>query len=211
MQVKYITETEEYGRKRYQIDLPRFAADIAKELGGKLMPAGDYPNEHQAIMVGSDQLDLRADNHKRRINCYANAPEIAWGDWSTYDKAQATESASVNPDGRSIGAIAKDLKKRVLDANQKPLAARRAYAVAQRENRASIVKNADALKAKHPGLDIRVNEREQTAQIYSGATGHYVSARMSHSGEVSIDRIGSFSAEAFGQILAILDATGKRG
>ncbi|MGX9432397.1 hypothetical protein [Bradyrhizobium sp. LeoA1S1] len=144
------------------------------------------------------------------IGEYANAPEIAWGDWSTYDKAQATESASINPDGRSLAAIANDLKKRVLDANQAPLAARRAYAKAQRENRASIVKNADALKEAHPTLDIRVNEREQTAQIYSGASGHYIAARMSHSGEVSIDRLGSVSAETFGRILAVLDAV-KRG
>jgi hypothetical protein len=189
-----------------KIDLPRFAAELAKELGGVLQEAGEYPNERQQILIGADMLELGADNWKKRVSASISAPDIKWGDWSTYDKAQRAESASVNPDGRSIPAIAKDIKKRVIDANQPALAARRAYAAQQQQNRASIVKHADALKAAHPLLNVRVYEDKQSAEIYTGASGHYIDAALSSDGKVSIKRLGDVNAEQFAKIMAVLNA-----
>ena len=124
---------------------------------------------------------------------------MKWGDWSSYDKAQKTESATINPDGRSIAAIAKDIKKRVIDANQAALAARRAYAVQQQQNRADIVSRAAKLKAAYPKLDVRVNERDQNATIYSGPSAFYLGGRMSSNGRVSVDRFGDVSNRDFPQ------------
>jgi hypothetical protein len=181
-------------------------ADQNRGVKVKLAPAGDYPNEQQSIQFGADRLDLSFDSWKRRINAYANAPEVAHGDWSTYDKAQRTDSASVSPDARPIESIAKDLWKRVIVANQPALAARRAYANQQKQNRSSIVKRAADLKAAWPMLDIRVNEREQSATIYSGPSKFYLDARLSPTGLVSIQRIGGVSTEIFGKILAALES-----
>ena len=119
---------------------------------------------------------------------------------------QKTESATVNPDGRSIAAIAKDLKKRVIDANLAALDARRAYAAQQVKNRASIVTRAADLKAAYPKLDVRVNEREQNATIYSGPSAFYLSGRMNAQGRVSVDRFGDVSTETFLKILAVLES-----
>jgi hypothetical protein len=188
-----------------KIDLPRFAAELAKELGGVLQEAGEYPNDRQQILIGADMLELGADNWKKRVSASISAPDVKWGDWSTYDKAQRAESASVNPDGRSIPAIAKDIKKRVIDANQPALAARRAYAAQQQQNRASIVKHADALKAAHPLLNVRVYEDKQSAEIYTGASGHYIDAALSSDGKVSIKRLGDVNAEQFAKIMAVLN------
>lgn len=189
-----------------KIDLPRFAADLAKELGAKLMkPETDYPMDNQSIAIGTNKLVLQADNWKRKVAAYLEAPDVKWGDWSSYDPKQKTESATVNPDGRSIAAIAKDLKKRVIDANLAALAARRAYAAQQVENRASIVARADKLKAAYPKLDVRVNERDQNATIYSGPSAFYLSGRMNASGRVSVDRFGDVSTETFLKILAVLE------
>jgi hypothetical protein len=193
------------GRTEKKIDLPRFAAELAKAIGGELQEAGEYPGERQQIKIGSDVLELGADNYKRRVSASISAPEIPWGDWSTYDKAQRTESASVNPDGRSIAAIAKDIKKRVIDANQPALAARRAYAAQQKRNRVDIVRHADALKAAHPLLNIRVYQDKQSAEIYTGASGHYIDAALSSDGKVSIKRLGDVSAETFAKIMAVLN------
>jgi hypothetical protein len=193
-----------------KIDLPRFAADLAKELGAKVLPpATDYPSEYQSLAIGIDRLVLNADNWKKRVTANLEAPDVAWGDWSTYADDQKTESATVNPDGRSIASIAKDIQKRVIDANQAALAARRAYAVQQKQNRADIVARAAALKAAHPNLDVRVNESEQSATIYSGPSAFYLNARMNSSGRVSIDRLGDVSGETFGKILAVLEAGAK--
>lgn len=205
--MSYITETEKYGRKEFKIDLPRFAADLAKALGAKLLkPDTDYPMENQCLAVGTNKLVLRADNWKRKVEAYLEAPDVKWGDWSSYDKAQKTESAKVNPNGRSIASIAKDIQKRVIGANLAALEARRAYAVQQEQNRADIVARADRLKSAYPKLDIRVNEREQNASIYSGPSAFYLSGRMNSSGRVSVDRFGDVSTETFLKILAVLEA-----
>jgi hypothetical protein len=194
----YIYREEQY--LQIKIDLPRFAADLAKEFGATVLPAGDYPKERQIIRIGSDDLELNANTWKQRVSASLSAPDVAWGDWSTYDKAQRTDSASVNPDGRSIAAIAKDIKKRVIDASQSALAARRAYAKQQQQNRADIVAKAQALGAACPALTIRVNERDQVATIYSSG----LDASLRPTGQVSIRNLGDVSTETFIKIVALL-------
>jgi hypothetical protein len=206
--VSYVSITEDYGRKI--IDLPRFAADVARELGVTVQPPEQYPNEQQYLLIGTDKLSLRAINHKKRVSVYIDAPDVPYGDWSTYDKAQRTESITVNPDGRSISAIAKDIKKRAVDANLPALAARRAYAAQQKQNRANIVDRAAKLKAACPKLDIRVNEANQNASIYSGPSAFYLSGNMGSDGRVSIDRFGAVSTETFLKIVAVLEASGEK-
>jgi hypothetical protein len=205
--VSYVSEypSKFGGKSEKKIDLPRFAADLAKALAAKLEPEGEYPGERQAMRLGADVIELGADNWKKRVRVSISAPDVKWGDWSTYDKAQQCESASINPDGRSIPAIAKDVKKRVIDANQPALAARRAYAAQQKQNRANIVKHADALKAAHPALNVRVFEDKQSAEIYTGSGGHYISANMDSDGRVNINRLGAVNAEQFAKIMAVLN------
>jgi hypothetical protein len=192
-------------RSEKKIDLPRFAADLAKELKGELQPAGEYPAERQQIAIGADLLEVYADSWKKRVNASISAPDVKWGDWSTYDKAQKCESASINPEARSIAAIAKDIRKRVIDANQPALAARRAYAAKQEQNRADILKHVDAMKAAHPELEVRGDVQKQSAVIYSRSSGHYIAASMDCNGNVNIERIGAVKADKFSQIMAVLN------
>jgi len=201
--MSYITITTEYGRQNASIDIKRFAADLAKELGGQLLDAGNF--DQQAIKVGADVLHLSANTWKRVVHAWISAPDVPHGDWSSYDKEQKAVDANVNPDGRSIAAIAKDLKRRVIDANQPALAKRRAHAAQQKHNRQNVAQYAADLKAAVPGLDIRVDERNQSAAIYSGPQSYYLSGRMGCDGQVSIDRIGSVSLTTFQKICAVLD------
>jgi hypothetical protein len=189
---------------RRRINLERFAVDLAKELGGTLLPADVERKTYQKISIGPDVLELYANDWKQRVTASISAPDVAWGDWSTYDKAQRTDEASVNPDGRSIAAIAKDIKKRVIDANLPALAARRAYAEQQKQNRAGLAAKAQALAAACPTLSIKVNERDQVATIWSRSSV-YLDGSMSPTGLVNIQRIGGVSTEAFVKILAILE------
>jgi hypothetical protein len=55
-------------------------------------------------------------------------------------------------------------------------------------------------------LDIRVNEREQRAAIYSGPSNYYLSATMMSDGKVSIERIGAISVRTFRKLIAALEA-----
>ena len=216
--VSYLVEQDSKfgGRKEVKIDMPRFARDLAKALDKlltgtdvvKLLPPGEYAHENQSIQVGNDVLDIRADNWKKKVNAYINAPDVVWGNRNTYEKSHRTESASVNPDGRTIEAIAKDINKRVVVASQEALAKQREWAAANIAAKAEIVRVAAALKDRVPGLDIRVNVDEKRAAVYSGSTGHYLSGSLSADGTVSVDRIGSVSVETFARIVAILNEGG---
>ena len=198
-----ITTTNQYGRTERTMDMPRFSADLAKELGGKVLA---HDIDRHSIMIGLDRLDLHFNSWKGHVHVSISAPDVAHGDWSSYDQKQRADDANVKPDGRKIASIAKDIKRRVIDASQSALAARRAYAEAQKQNRASIVKHADALKTACPKLDIRVNDREQRAQIYSGPSNYYLNATMMSDGKVSIERIGSISVKTFRKLIAALEA-----
>jgi len=73
------------------------------------------------------------------------------------------------------------------------------------------VKVAAELKAAVPALDIRVDEKAQSATVYSGASNFYLSGRMSSDGMVTLDRLGSVSAATFRKIVAVLEADKPRG
>jgi len=213
---KYIQRDADH---KNRIDMPRFAADLTKALIAacgltrvaeadcpiKLLPPGEYPKQQQTIQVGRDVLELYSNEWKQRVTASITAPDVAWGDWSSYAQDQKAESASVNPDGRSIDAIAKDIKKRVIDANQSAMAARRKYAKQQQDNRAGLAAKAQALGAACPTLSIKVDEREQVATIWNRGSA-YLDARMSPTGCVSIQRIGGVSEETFIKIVALLEA-----
>jgi hypothetical protein len=206
----YQKEHESFGRKELRIDLPRFAADLATQLTGTAANNGGYPDERQDIMVGTDQLHLSADNHKKRVHVSISAPEVKYDDRNTYDKTHKTESASVNPDGRTIERIAADIKRRVIEPSKDALRLQREYAVKMAEGRASIVRLSAALKARLPSLDVRTNEKEQRAAIYSGSNGHYLSATLSGDGTIAVERLGSMPMSKFERIVAILNEGNKQ-
>lgn len=203
----YIERNDDH---RELINLPRFAADLAPLIGGTLLPAGDYPRERQEIKVGDDVIELYANDWKKRVRATISAPDVKWGDRNTYDKAHRTESAAVNPDGRSIEAIARDIKRRVIDPSQEPLRLQREYARQQHANRASIVERAATLKTRMPSLTVRVNEQEQNACL-SDSGDRYVHAILYADGRVRIERIGNVSTEQFEQIMVVLGSPVEDG
>jgi hypothetical protein len=184
--------------------MPRFAADLAKELGGEQKPDPEHPQTYQYIRLGTDEVRLNADNYKKRVWVSIDAPEIPHGDWSRYDSAQQIVGAGINPDGRSIAAIARDIKKRVIDLNQPALAARRAYAAKQQQNRSDIVQHLDALQAAHPALQIRMHDDKQSAGFFSRSGARHIDGQLDSSGRVRIKSIDSVSAKAFAKIMAAL-------
>lgn len=211
----YVTEAESFGRKEYKIDMPRFAADLTKALTAllkptivKLLPATEYVNERQTIQVGTEHINLTADNWKRRVSVSISAPDVPWDDRSMYDKAHKTESARLNPEARDIEAIARDINRRVIEPAKEPLRLQREHAKRQADNRSSIVRLANALKARLPILDVRTDEKAQRATLYGNSDGHYLSATLHADATVAIERIGSMSLSKFERIVAILNEKG---
>jgi hypothetical protein len=178
------------------IDERRFAVDLAKELGGNVLIDG-----HSVyIIVGDNKLGIRADNHKKRINVSIQCAEQAWGAWGS-SADQNADSATINPEARPIASIAKDIRKRVIEANAPALAARRAYAAAKVKAANDLAGYAEQLRKAVP--NIRVEVKGETASVSS--SGLYLYARLESYGKVSIDRIESIPVAKFARIMAILN------
>jgi hypothetical protein len=207
MTAKYIQMVERYGRTEQQVDVATFARDLAKALGGALLPATEDATSNRAIKIGPDVLAVRSNHYasKGRVTVSISAPDVKWDDRNTYDKTHRTEDATVNPEGRTIERIAADIKRRVIDASLPALALQRAHAAQLAQGRADIVARAADLKAALPGLDIRVNEKERRAGIFNGASSHYLSGTLNADGSISLDRIGSMSTAKFLKIVAVLN------
>lgn len=216
----YFSEVIEYNRPVKRLDIALFAADLTKALD-KLLPSvdvvkliADKPddidrNNRRSIQVGNDRIDLSANGYKGKVHVYITAPDVPHGDWSTYDKEQRTVDATVSPDARSIEAIAKDINKRVIEANAPALAKRRAHAAQQKANRDGIAKHCADLKAAIPGLDIRLKDGEQRATFYgNGGFDGYLSGTINTDGSISLERL-SVSNSQFRKIAKLLSKEGK--
>ncbi len=134
MTIPYMTVTpnERFPRNspEVKIDLARFAADIAKILGGTVITPeeGETNSHYYGVKIGADRLGLYANNYRQKIDASISAADVPHDLRNTYASDHKTESASVNPNGRTIERIAVDIKKRVIDASQPALALQRAYA-----------------------------------------------------------------------------------
>lgn len=184
------------GSTKTVIDEQKFAADLARELGGKVEQDG----YRVGIVIGDNQLLINADNYKKRVNVSIYCAEMAWNAWGS-SADQRTDSATINPEARPIAAIAKDIRKRVIEASAPALAARRAYVAAKAKAATDLVAYAEQLRKAVPGL--RVEVKGETANVSS--TGLYMYARLESYGKVTIDRLESLPIDKFIRIMQILN------
>lgn len=193
------------GDFRTTIDLPQFAVDLARELGARVLPAGEYPRERQSLRLDeATVLHLGANTWKKFVSASIEASDVPWDDRNMYDKTHRTESATVNPDARPIATIARDIKRRVIDASAGALERQRAHAARQVANRSGLREIVAKLQAIG-GLDVRADEKAQQARVFGNAAGHYLSGTVYPDGSVSFERIGSVDFETFKRIVAILN------
>lgn len=206
--MNYTTTIEKYGREEKAVDLKRFVADLAKELGGKVWndPMVDA-DDRTHIVLGKERLDFHAHEWgaaKGRVRVTIWAPDVRHDERGYYgDKRMRTEDATVDPNKRTIAAIAKDIQKRVVDGSKEALRLQREYADTVRQGRADIKKHAEQLR-QATGLDVTVNEGERNARVYWNGDGLYISGTLSADATVSIDRVGSMPLEKFEKLVWVL-------
>lgn len=218
--VTYNTQTppDARGRTETKTDIRRFAADLARELGGELLPQkydwSDANDRIAHIKLGNDELALHGNSYgdKGRVSVSIDAPEINHDDRSSYDKSHKTESAKVNPDGRPIASIAKDIRKRVIDASAAALAAKRQYAADKIATRGGLDAQIAKLGKDIPGIQVskrNASDLQASVSTYRINNGTYVDGRLNADGSVSIDRMSTVSPEQFRAIVAVLQKRAK--
>ncbi len=217
----YLIEREAYGRTERIVDIGRFVADLAKQLGGEIEKEdGEIEKEDTVrhIRLNGLQLSVYSNRyqHKDKVHISAYPLDILPDDRpyhdtrGTYKMADAYVSVT-----RPIATIAKDIKRRVIDANQEVIANIRNYAAQQVQLRNDIATVGAKLSEQVP--EMRERQNGSRSNSYSSRTfdwsaagnNVFLTARAYADGFIDIDRIGNISLAAFVEICDVLRRHGK--
>lgn len=209
--MSYISEKPGKLRPEFEVDLPRFARDIAKAMGGTVVApkgaAGVFPALSQEVKFGDNVITFSwigqyQGRDKQRVGVSIKAPEVAWDDRDRYDRTHKVETITINPDARSTSVIVNDIKKRVVEASAPALAKQREHAAKLAANRDNVEAQAANLRKAVPGLKVRVSEDKQSATFYLAEP--YISGNVIADGTLRIEHIDKVDFTKFVKIVEVI-------
>jgi hypothetical protein len=199
----YFVEQEIHGRKQVEFDYARFLADLVKAFGGQNVDpqyqGGRFEVEGLTITIrtGSGAKARRVTLAASAADTRATRMAYAQGTLPRFPKI------TIDPD-RPFDTLVRDIRKRVIDAGAAPLASLKALAGAQETASDALRQHAERLNAAFPGAVTVPDDRtKDTASVYLNK-GVYLSGRLTSSGTLHIDRIGSLSGDKVERLLALL-------
>lgn len=208
----YVKTETKYGREERSLDIHRFARDLAKAIGGKVIPQapGEIINERYAsIEIDGAAIGLtggrgRNDLEKVTVRISPLGLKLSYNDTPRGDEFKTPE-AKVST-ARPLAAIAADIKRRVIDPGAAPIAKLREHATACVQQAADLQSTADRLRKRYPLLSVTVKDgARHSASLYRNANDEpYLSGTVQADGTVSIDRLGSLTAAQFERVMAAL-------
>lgn len=203
--MSYLIESEHYGRKETQPDLERFARDLAPLIGGRFEKTDSawgafIAIEGATVSVGKPAGSYR---HCERVVLSIEATGIAHNDRPYYGRDDTKLPSITVSATRPIEAVAKEVKRRLIEPAQAPLAKRREYAANRVAERDKLTETVTQLRALY-------GEKAVSTKNGDGFTAHlwisepYVAANVSADGRVSIERVQTVTLEKFNAIVALL-------
>src|SRR5262245_60317119 len=157
----YMTTIERYGRPEPVLAMTNFAADLAKALGGKVLP-------RDADRIGGDRDDIEVDGvrlwltwsswgaarGKVRVHAARPADNLRYND-HPYGDGYKLPEASITP-SRRMAALAKDIRRRVIEPAKPVIAKWREHGAAVTKRGEDLVARAERLRAL--GMAVRLDE-----------------------------------------------------
>ncbi|KRQ99267.1 hypothetical protein [Bradyrhizobium valentinum] len=208
----YVKTETKYGRPEQSLDIHRFARDLAKAIGGKVIPQkpGEIPNERYAsIELDGAAISFTAgwgrnEIEKVSVRISALGLNLSYNDMPRGPEFKTPE-AKVST-ARPLAAIAADIKRRVIDPGKAPIEKLREHAAACDRQRTDLRATADQLRKRYPGLSVTVkDDARHSATFYRNDNkGPYLSGSVGPDGSASIERIGSLTPEQFARVMAAL-------
>ena len=208
----YLTTETKYNRPERVLDLHRFAADLCKALGGKMIPPvkGEAKNERWTSMeigdaiIGLTKSWKQSEVEKVSVSISPRGLSLGYND-TPRGPEYALPSATVST-ARPLASIAADIKRRVIDAAAAPMAKLREHAAACNQQRDDLQTVAADLRKRHPLLAVTVKDGERfSASLYRNSNDEpYLSGTVRSDGSVSIDRLGGLTAEQFERVMTAL-------
>jgi hypothetical protein len=189
-----------------EIDVRPIAAELAAILGGTVDGTnrdGETFDHWTTIDIGADRIGIRRTKNTRlEISISANDVPAA-----IVGRVGGFKAPSVTIDGtRDSAAIAKDIRRRVIDPAQAGLADYRAKAQAVQARDGSLADVVASLQVDFPNLRFTLESGRETASM-SGTSkaATYCHARVEPNGGVYFERIGTLPADKARRVLAILN------
>jgi hypothetical protein len=157
----YIVTRESYGRTERVINVQRFAADLSKALGGQPIIKGDesYRDRYaQFRLADGAVIGVSRSHHAWDMGSISidAALTLTYNDRPSGEKYK-TPTAKVAVT-RPFARIVADIKRRVIDAAQAPLAELRAYGDMIAKRTDDLAATAERVRKEHPGLSINIKD-----------------------------------------------------
>jgi hypothetical protein len=205
----YIVTRESYGRTERVADVERFANDLSKALGGQPIIKGDESYRDRfaqfrladGTVIGVSRTHQAWDMVSISIDAGLKLSDNDRPSGEKYKMPSAKVAVT-----RPFARIVADIKRRVIDAAQAPLAELRAYGEMVGKRSDDLNATAERLRADHPGLSVSIKDNSTyKGSIYRNSEGWpYLSGTFYADGTVSLDRLGSLTAEQFDRVCSAL-------
>lgn len=199
----YLTGTNRWGEAVF--DMARFAADLAAELGGTVIEDPER-RDCNTIEVDGVRAWLATKGYgagayaKVHVHAMRPADGLAYND-HPYGKEYKLPDAWVTAT-RPMPAIAKDVRRRVIEPAKTPLAKWREHGAAVRRRGADLVARAAWLRGL--GLAVRLdNGATRTGNFHGAVSGEFYA-----DGAVNIRHL-NLDAATFERVVRAIDANGK--
>lgn len=206
----FIFTTGTAGYERRYVDASQVAKALAAAWGASV--GESEPGAHgigRVVFESGLMVTVRDDSRKLgKIEVFAGCPKLE-RKLDHYSRPQFPKASADT--GKGIDKLAADLMRRVVEPSALPLAQLEQRFAAQTNDRENLKAHAEALQAAIPGLrvDIPGDETRTDASVGGQIGGVYVTARLSSSGSVSIDRLTSLGASQALAVFAALAANSK--
>lgn len=185
------------------MDLHKLTAEVCALLGGKNESQSEHAMTRFVILDGAVALVMRT-GYGATANKVTISAFLPFEDVLQYHQRAKFESITVTGT-RPAEAVAKEIKRRLLDGVEIKIAEALARVNAHNETKTTVKARAAKWAQDFPGLSVTVNDDGLSARLYFNKSGKYLSGDMQRDGSISIQRLsldGENSATALLTLLA---------
>ncbi|MBS3648824.1 hypothetical protein KEU06_09420 [Pseudaminobacter sp. 19-2017] len=189
---------------RKEFDLHGFTAALAAVLGGKDQSNSDHSMTRLSVMTGAVEMSLRT-GYGSTWNKVTICPYFPCQQGLNHYEQIKVDSITVTGD-RDIAAVAKDVKRRILDGIEPKLEEARARVAARETLKSSVAERAADWQRRFPGLQVKISSDGTGADVYYNRAGRYLNGSMTRDGTLSLQRVSLDGPETSEALLALLTA-----
>lgn len=207
----FMVEQELFGRPNTYLDLAGFAEALAKELGETADVRERGPYAIAGVSCANGVHLHVAGEYGAKFGRVAVSARIPAED--TLDHHERTKLPRITVDSaRPLQALAKDIRRRVLEPAAEALKASADTLKAVEDRREALAGHVAKLRETFPGLQVTPDERGDRASLYfnNSDRGGYITGTLYADGRMCLDRVVAYTDAACMGVLAAIAGGGAK-